>query len=174
MKTVVRLLIAAGIVFTAVFLTSACKNDDKDDQTSIIGTWQMAETKVDVTLIDGQPGPEEQVEAAIANYILIAVNSRVVFTSTKITFTYSINNGQAKTVTYDYTLNNGTLSVILPIDNPQNIIGTTDLHDNTLKITLKPESFMDLLKHFAAEDPDFKTYVDQLSSANIYYRLSRI
>lgn len=174
MKTVERILIVAGIVFTAVFLTSACKDDDKDDQTSIIGTWKLAQTEVDVSLIEGHTNSEAQVEAAIASYLEIAVNSRVVFTNKQITFPYSINQEDAKTVTYDYTLNNGTLSVLLPISNPSNIIGEADLNDNTLKITLRPASFMKLLQYFASQDADLKVYVDQLSSANVFYRLNRI
>lgn len=173
MKTIVRFLIAVGIVFTAVFLTSACKDDDKNDQTTIIGNWTLVQSEVDVTLIQGSPNSEAQVEAAIASYINIAVNSRVIFSNTKLTFTYSLNGGEAKTVTYDYTLNDGTLSVILPIDNPSNIIGDAEMTDNVLKINLQSASFLNLLKHFAAEDADFKTYVDQLASASIYYRLKR-
>lgn len=174
MKTVVRFLIAAGVAITAVFFFSACKDDDKDDQTTIVGTWQLAQSEVDVKLINGAVNSEEQVEAAIASYIEIAVNSRVAFTTTKMSFTYALNGGDPTAATYDYTLNNGTISIILPISDPANIIGDVDLTDNTLKITLKSASLMNLLKHFAAQDADFKVYVDQLSSATIYYRLNRV
>jgi len=174
MKTVVRLLIVAGIVFTAVFLASSCKDDDKDDQTDIIGTWQLAESVADVELTATATETEKNVEAAISNYVKVPITSKVIFNATQVSFSYSINEAEIKTVTYPYTLNDGTLSIVLPIDDPKAILGNVDLKDNTLKITLTKSSYLSLLQHFAAQDNEFKDIVDQIASADIYYRLNRV
>lgn len=174
MKTVVKLLIAAGIIFTAVLLTSSCKDDKKDDQTTIIGSWNVAQSRVDVTLNANATNTEEEVEAEIANYLQVPVKSRVVFTNTKVTITYSLNGAAAKSETFDYTLNNETLSIVLPIDSPKNLTAGVGMTDNILKITFDKSSYTALLKYFADQDAEFKAYVDQISEASVYYRLERI
>lgn len=174
MKTVVRLLIAAGIVFTAVFLTSACKDDDKDNQTTIIGSWQLDQSRVDVDLIANPTFTEEEIEAEIAEYIQIAVKSRVVFTNTKVTFPLSLAGGKAQNVTYDYTVNDDVISFTLPEGSPSNLLGDLGLTDNILKITLDEKSFTTLLQELAKDDANFKKYVDEVSSASVFYRLTRI
>lgn len=174
MKTVVRFLIAAGIAFTAVLFVSSCKDDDKDDQTTIIGSWNLDQSRVDVTLNANATNTEVEIEAAIANYITIAANSRVVFTNTKLTFPVSVNGATAKNVTYDYTLNDDVLSVVLPISGVSGILSDVDLTDNVLKITTQEASFLTLLRHYASEDATFKAYIDQISAASVFYRLGRI
>ena len=173
MKTVERLLIAAGIVFTAVLLTNACKDDDKDDQTTIIGTWQLVESKADVKRVANATDTEENLEAAIVNYIKVPINSRVSFSNTQLTLVYSINEGENKSATCDYTLNDGTLSIVLPIDSPHTLLGSVDLKDNTLKVTLNSSSYLSLLQYFAGKDAAFKAKVDQIAEASIYFRLKR-
>ena len=174
MKTGVRFLIMAGIVFTAAFLASSCKDDDKDDQTNIIGSWNVAESRVDVTLTATATNTKAEVEAEVANYLQVPVNSRVVFTNTKVTFTYSLNGAAQKSETFDYTLNDATLSIVLPIGSPSTLTADAGMTDNILKITFDQSSYTALLKYFASKDPDFKTYVDQISTASVYYRLGRI
>lgn len=173
MKTVLKFLIAVGIVCGAIVLTSSCKDDDKDDQTTIIGTWSVAQSRVGVDLNANASNTEAEIEAEIANYLQVPVNSRVVFSNTKVTFSYSINGAQAVSGTFDYTLNNSTLSIVLPIDNPKNLTADAGITDNTLKITFDKPSYTALLKYFAEKDANFKTYVDQISDASVYYRLER-
>lgn len=174
MKTVVRFLIVAGIVFTAVLLASSCDDDDKDDQTSIIGTWQVAETEASVERTATATQTETELEAALANYIKIPVNSRVSFSTTQLTVPVDINGGGAVQKTYDYTLNNGTLSIVLPISDPKALLGNADLKDNTLTVTLTSATYLKLLQYLGERDGNFKPVVDQISSATLYFRLNRV
>ncbi len=173
MKTVLKFLIAVSIVCGAIVFTSSCKDHDKDDRTTIIGTWNVAQSRVGVSLNANASNTEAEIEAAIANYLQVAVNSKVVFSSTKVTFSYSLNGAEMKSETFDYTLNNSTLSIVLPIDNPKNLTADAGLTDNTLKVTFDKPSYTALLKYYAEKDPDFKTYIDQISEASVYYRLER-
>lgn len=174
MKTVVRLLIVAGIVFTAVLLASSCKDDDDDDQTDIIGTWQLAQSEADVERVATATDSEATLEAAISNYVKVPINSKVIFTSTQVTFNYSINQAEQKQVTYPYTLNNDVLSIVMPLDSPKNLLGDVKLKSNSLEVTLRKDSFMQLLQYFAAQNPEFKAVVDQISKADMYYRFNRV
>lgn len=175
MKTVVRLLIAAGIVFTAVFLTSACKDDDKDDQTTIIGTWLVKEFNADVTLNATATQSKDEVEAAIVNYLKVAVNSRVTFNNRNVSLAYSVGNNEPQNATLEYTLNDGHLSLVLPINSPKNLLGDVDLSDNTLKVNFTPSTFVQLLNYLKDQDPEstFAAAVNQISQANLFYRLTR-
>lgn len=176
MKTVVRILMAVGIVFTAVFLAASCDDDDKDNQTTIIGNWKVVESQVDVTP-QTNPKPtltKEQLETAIANYVLLAVNSRVNFTNDAVTFSPSINGASAQAITRQYVLNKDVLAITLNLTAAPAIQGDVDMTDNILKITLTAESYTRLLNALADQNPDFKTVVDQVSSATVYYRLVRL
>ncbi len=174
MKTVVRFLIAVGVVFTAVLLATSCDDDDKDNQTTIIGNWKIAQTEVTVTPLATATLSKEQLEAAVANYVLFPVNSRVVFTNDAVTFAPSINGADPESMTCQYVLNKDVLSIVLPLSQAPSVQGDVDLTDNILKITLSAESFTQLLKTFAKDDADFKNVVDQISSATVYYRLVRL
>lgn len=174
MKTIRRILIVAGIVFTAVFLTAACSDDDKNDQTTIIGTWNLVESKADVTPVATATETEAQLEAQIANYLLIAVNSRIVITNKSITFPLSVNGGATQSQTLQYVLNDGIMSISSPMSGVPDLLGDTDLTDNVLKITFGGDSYMKLLQALAAQDATFKAVVDQIASASIYYRMKRI
>ena len=108
-------MIVAGIVFTAVFLTAACDDDDKNDQTTVIGTWNLVESKADVTPVATATQTEEQLESQIANYLLIAVNSRIVITNKSVTFPLSVNGGTTQSKTYQYVLNDGIMLSLIHI-----------------------------------------------------------
>mgnify|MGYP007083618447 FL=1 len=174
MKTIRRIMIVAGIVFTAVFLTAACDDDDKNDQTTVIGTWNLVESKADVTPVATATQTEEQLESQIANYLLIAVNSRIVITNKSVTFPLSVNGGTTQSKTYQYVLNDGIMSIASPMAGGPDLLGDIDLTDNVLKITFAGDSYMKLLQALAAKDATFKTVVDQIASASIYYRMKRI
>lgn len=174
MKTVVRLLVAVGIVFTAVLAFTACDDDDKDDQTSIIGVWSLVESKAAVTPIATATLTQAQLEAAIANYLQIPVDSRVTFTSTSVTFPLSVNTATAQNKTLQYVLNDGTLTILNPASGVAQVQGGASLKDDELKIELSASSYLNLLQTVAQKDAQFKDVVDQLSSASIYYRLKRI
>lgn len=173
MKTLVRFLIVAGMVFTAVFLASSCDDDDKDDQTTIIGTWQLAESKVTVTPIATATDSKDKLEADLGNFLKIDINAKATFNNKQVSFPYSLK-GVAKTATFDYTLNGNTLSIVLGIDSPSTLLADVDLKDNTLKLSLKPESYLNLLKYFAQDDADLQATVNQISQASVYYRFNRV
>lgn len=123
MKTIRRIMIVAGIVFTAVFLTAACDDDDKNDQTTVIGTWNLVESKADVTPVATATQTEEQLESQIANYLLIAVNSRIVITNKSVTFPLSVNGGTTQSKTYQYVLNDGIMSIASPMAGVPDLLG---------------------------------------------------
>ena len=100
MKTIRRIMIVAGIVFTAVFLTAACDDDDKNDQTTVIGTWNLVESKADVTPVATATQTEEQLESQIANYIEVAVKSRNENTNRSDTYQLSEYGGTTQYKTY--------------------------------------------------------------------------
>lgn len=174
MKTVVRLLAAVGIIFTAVLAFTSCDDDDKNDQTSIIGTWNLVESKAGIIPIATATSTQEELEAAVANYLQIPVNSRVQFSNTTVTFPLSVDTAPAQNKSLQYVLNDGTLTIMNPVTGIAQIQGSADLKDDELKIELTSSSYLNLLQTVAKSDADFKAIVDQLSSASIYYRLKRI
>lgn len=174
MKTVVRLLVAAGIVFTAVLAFMSCDDDDKDDQTSIIGTWQLMESKVDVTPTNPSKYTENQLEGKLSTYLLIPINSRVVFSNTNVTFPVSVNGATAQNKNLQYSLNDGVLTIMNPMTGVTELQGGVNLKDDKLEIELTRTTYKHLLDALASTDADFKDYVDNIAEASVYYRLQRI
>ena len=66
------------------------------------------------------------------------------------------------------------MSIASPMAGVPDLLGDIDLTDNVLKITFAGDSYMKLLQALAAKDATFKTVVDQIASASIYYRMKRI
>lgn len=176
MKTVVRFLLAAGMVFTAVFLAASCDdNDHKDDQKDIIGTWNLDRTKVTVDRTADATMTEEELEAALAQYIYFPVNSKVQFTNTNVSLKLELNGEALQPASLPYVLNKGVLTITLPISNPNSIQGSVDIDDDrNLDITLASESYTTLIKSLAESDSEFKKITDQIASASAKYYFSRV
>ena len=174
MKTFRNLLLTGITLFAIGFTATSCSDDDNNEPQnhSILGTWQLKNADVDVTLKPDATMTEAQMEAFLADYTFFAPNSEITFTADTVTLTAELDGVTQPPFKLPYTLNNGILTIISPIPS-MTIQGSVDIDTHVMEFDLTSASYMSILQFIGYAFPELQPTFNQIQSAEVDYDLTR-